>query len=360
MSPWSSAPSSAGSAGPRSARCTGTPRAATRASVPARSAGARVERRHVLEVVAVPERVPVLGPHHAVGPHPGREQARRPERRDARLDLAHPADRVVERRVEGRHRERGRLAEDDGRRLDARRRDARRRDPRRRDARRRDPRGLRRRVGEHHVDMPAVELAGDPRRRREHRPGAGAEHRDLRPERRIGLRPRSGRPRSGRPRGRGRRSAPALVQPPAKPRGEPPREPPAGAKPPHVPRLRPHPRRHGADPPGAPRPPSAPGDREGAAEREARGRDPARLAVVGGAPARAPGAVQRPRARDRYLRAVAEDGGRGRGVPERRTQTAHQPGDRPGARGKGDVEGGDREGVEGGARGRDAHPGVRR
>ena len=202
--------------------------------------------------------------------------------------------------------------------------------------------------------MPAVELVGDPRRRREHRPGSGAERRDLRPERRIGL-----RPRSGRRRGRGRRCAPALAQPPAKPRGKPPREPPAGAKPAHVPRLRPHPRRHGAHTPGAPRPPGAPDDREGAAEREARGRDPARLAVVGGAAARAPGAVQRPRARDRRLRAVAEDSGRGRGVAERRTQPAHQPAARNGARGKSDVEGGDREGVERGARGRDAHPGVR-
>ena len=76
ISAWSSAPSSSARPGPPSARCTGTPVAARRTSAAARSRAPRVERRDVLEVVAVAERRQVPGAHLAgARRHPWRASA---------------------------------------------------------------------------------------------------------------------------------------------------------------------------------------------------------------------------------------------------------------------------------------------
>ena len=67
-----------------------------------------MEVRDVHHMVAVAQRVEVVGVEFASGLGAGREQAARPERRGPRFDVAHPADRVPAPCVEGRHRQRRR------------------------------------------------------------------------------------------------------------------------------------------------------------------------------------------------------------------------------------------------------------
>ena len=80
-----------------------------------------MERGHVFEMVAVQQSLAVAGRHGAARMDAGRQQRRRAERGDAGFDIAHPADRVVEGRVEGGDRERRRIAEQHDRSPDARR-----------------------------------------------------------------------------------------------------------------------------------------------------------------------------------------------------------------------------------------------
>ena len=294
--------------------------------------GAGVERRHVLQVVAVRERVALPGPHRAVRARPVRQQAYRAQGRHAVLDLAHPADRVVDRGVERGYGERRRLGEHHDR--------------------RRDVLGLGARVRQHHVHVPGVEPVRHARGGPEHRPGTPSERRDLRPQRGIGAHRRGGR--------RGDRGgAAALAQPLPEPAGEPPREPPPRPHAPHMPRLVPDPRRGRPEAPAAPAPPGAPAHPRDAPEGKPRGAHRARLAVVGGAPARPAGAVQRPGPRDRHPRPVREHGAGRRGVAERRAQPPHQPAGHGRAAGNGEVQRRHRERIEGRARARDLHPRIR-
>ena len=113
-----------------------------------------VKRRHVFKVMAVAQRPAVGGCEHTVAVDSGREQAARPQRGGAVLDVAHPADRVVNGRVERGDRQRGAVAEHDRRGI--------------------EPRtampvpGLHGRVGEHQVDVAIAEPV--------RHPGRGAEY----------------------------------------------------------------------------------------------------------------------------------------------------------------------------------------
>ena len=137
----------------------------------------RMEGGHVLDVVAVRQRVAVVRRHPAPRLRTGRQAPYRAERERPGLDVAHPADGVVERPVEGGDGERRRIFEEHAGRARAGRR----------------PRA----VGQGHVDGRAGEstqCAGvmhDARRGGEHRPRAGAERGDRGAER--GVRSRPGR-----------------------------------------------------------------------------------------------------------------------------------------------------------------------
>ena len=304
--------------------------------------GPAMEGRNVLDMMAVPERVQVVRRHRPVRPDARRQQAGRPERGGAGLDLAHPADRVVHRRVEGRNRQRRNRAEHGRRRIDARR--------------------VRRRVGQRDIDRPAVRTVRDPRGRPEHGPRARAQRRDLHPQGRVGTDRRDRRfgRRSGRL-GDGA-GAPRLAEPPAQPDRQPGEKAPCGARPPDMPRLGPHPGRGGARPPNSdPAVPPAPdrprdatdapedgaGDRagDGTPPQDRRGQRP-HLAELGYRQPRAPGAVQCRGPGDRYPRTVREQGRRHRRIAQRAAQRVHQPGPERGAGGQHDMERRHRKRVE--------------
>ena len=291
-----------------------------------------MERGHVFEMVAVQQSLAVGGRHGAARMDAGRQQGRRAERGDVGFDIAHPADRVVEGRVEGGDRECRRIAEQHDRSPDARR--------------------LVGAVGQHHVGRRSSGRVADPRRGREDLPGAGSQGRDGDPERRSGP--------SGAIAANRRRPAAALSEPPARRRAEPAKESPERARPAHMRRFGPHPRENGSRTPSARRPTRGP--RPGKTVRATPAaaqhpcREPAHIPVVRGRAAGAARAVQDPCARDRHLPAVLQNGARRGRVAKRGGEAGRKAGTGDGPRRKGDVQRRGREGLERRALGHDPRP----
>ena len=295
---------------------------------------AGVERLHVLQVVDPAQAGAVARIDGLPRLRPGWQALQRTERRHDSRRCAHPADRVVDQRIEGGHGElRRRLREDDNGKID----------------RRRAGRG----IGHHHVDMAVADPMGHAARCREHRSRAVAEGGDLGAERRLG-------PVRGYKADRGRRTLRSQPhearRPPQNRAGQPPQEPPGVA------------RRADAQHPGADLP--QPGAQVPKGRRNHRAddgspapaRDPQRsgrnrydVPEVAGGPSGPTRPMQCPGTRDGDHRAIVESRLRHHRRAQLAAQTVHQARRESRGGGNRNVKRGDRKLIEGGCRRTDPH-----